>query len=83
MLNLNKQLQSTKQAFLTELNLEKIPQKLQNFEALEFEDFVKEYTKAKKIKFTDKLQERTFKQQWQSLLKTTKPLHVNSKRKYK
>lgn len=74
MLELNRQLQSTKQAFLTELNLEKIPQKLQNFEALEFEEFVKEYTKAKKIKFTDKLEERTFKQLWQSLFENDKTL---------
>ncbi|NCD11318.1 MAG: restriction endonuclease subunit M [Epsilonproteobacteria bacterium] len=74
MLELNRQLQSTKQAFLTELNLEKIPQKLQNFEALDFEEFVKEYTKAKKIKFADKLEERTFKQQWQSLFENDKTL---------
>ena len=74
MLELNRQLQSTKQAFLTELNLEKIPQKLQNFEELEFDEFVKEYTKAKKIKFADKLEERTFKQQWQSLFENDKTL---------
>lgn len=74
MLELNRQLQSTKQAFSTELNLEKISQKLQNFEELEFEEFVKEYTKAKKIKFTDKLEERTFKQQWQSLFENDKIL---------
>lgn len=74
MLELNRQLQSTKQAFLTELNLEKIPQKLQNFEELSFDEFVKEYTKAKKIKFADKLEERTFKQQWQSLFENDKTL---------
>ena len=74
MLELNRQLQSSKQAFLTELNLEKIPQKLQNFEELEFEEFVTEYTKAKKLKFTDKLEERTFKQQWQSLFENDKTL---------
>jgi hypothetical protein len=74
MLELNRQLQSTKQAFLTELNLEKIPQKLQNFEELSFDEFVKEYTKAKKIKFADKLEERTFKQLWQSLFENDKTL---------
>ena len=74
MLELNGQLQSTKQAFLSELNLEKIPQKLQNFEELSFDEFVKEYTKAKKIKFADKLEERTFKQQWQSLFENDKTL---------
>ena len=74
MLELNRQLQNTKQAFLTELNLEKIPQKLQNFEELSFDEFVKEYTKAKKIKFADKLEERTFKQQWQSLFENDKTL---------
>lgn len=74
MLELNRQLQSTKQAFLRELNLEKIPQKLQNFEELEFDEFVKEYTKAKKIKFADKLEERTFKQLWLSLFENDKTL---------
>ena len=74
MLELNRQLQSTKQAFLTELNLEKIPQKLQNFEELEFEEFVKEYTKAKKIKFSDKLEERNFKNNWNALFENDKTL---------
>ncbi|MBE0497195.1 MAG: N-6 DNA methylase, partial [Campylobacterales bacterium] len=79
MLSLNKQLQEAKQNFLNELNLEKIPKKLRNFEALEFEDFVKEYTKTKKIKFTDKLEERTFKHQWQSLFEHDKTLTCNLK----
>lgn len=67
MLSLNKQLQETKQKFLQELELEKIPKKLQNFETLEFDEFVKEYKKAKKIKFADKLEERKFKDEWRSL----------------
>lgn len=79
MIELHKALQETTQAFLTELNLEKIPQKLQNFEELEFDEFVKEYTKAKKIKFVDKLEERTFKQQWQSLFENDKTLTCNLK----
>jgi hypothetical protein len=79
MLSLNKQLQEAKQNFLNELKLEKIPKKLQNFEELGFEEFVKEYTKAKKIKFTDKLEERTFKHQWQSLFEHDKTLACNLK----
>lgn len=67
-----KQLQNAKQNFLNELRLEKIPQKLQNFEILEFDDFVKEYTKAKKIKFTDKLEERNFKNDWSALFENDK-----------
>lgn len=57
MLELNKKLQETKQNFIKELNLEKITKKLQNFETLEFDEFVKEFTKAKKIKFENKLAE--------------------------
>ena len=58
--------------FLQELQLEKIPQKLQNFDALDFDAFIKEYAKALKIKFADKLEERNFKQQWQRLFETDK-----------
>lgn len=72
MLNFNKQLQILKQNFLNELHLEKIPQKLQKFEELEFDDFVKEYTKAKKIKFADKLEERNFKNDWSALFENDK-----------
>lgn len=74
MLELNKELQSTKQNFLDELKLEKLSKKLENFEELSFEEFVREYTKAKKIKFTDKLEERNFKQLWQSLFEHDKDL---------
>jgi hypothetical protein len=74
MLGLNKELQNTKQNFLDELKLEKLSKKLENFEELSFEEFVREYTKAKKIKFTDKLEERNFKQLWQSLFEHDKTL---------
>ena len=67
MLELKKKLQDTKQNFINELELEKIPKKLQNFEELEFDEFVKEYTKAKKLKFADKLEERNFKNDWKAL----------------
>ncbi|MDF1879023.1 hypothetical protein JHD46_05140 [Sulfurimonas sp. SAG-AH-194-C20] len=70
MLELNKTLQETKQNFLQELNLEKIPKKLQNFEELDFDGFVKEYKKAKKLKFSDKLEERNFKNEWRSLFES-------------
>ncbi len=72
MLELNKKLQITKQNFYNELGLEKLSQKLQKFEELEFDEFVKEYTKAKKIKFADKLAERNFKNEWLALFENDK-----------
>ena len=72
MLELNKKLQELKQNFINELNLEKIPTKLQKFEELDFDDFVKEYAKAKKLKFADKLEERNFKNEWQRLFENDK-----------
>ena len=72
MLELNKKLQELKQNFINELNLEKIPTKLQKFEELDFDDFVKEYAKAKKLKFADKLEERNFKNDWQRLFENDK-----------
>jgi hypothetical protein len=74
MLSLNKQLQEAKQNFTNELGLEKLTKKLQNFEELEFEEFVSEYAKAKKLKFADKLQERNFKQEWQAIFENDKIL---------
>ncbi|MGJ0302973.1 N-6 DNA methylase [Aliarcobacter cryaerophilus] len=72
MLELNKKLQELKQNFINELNLEKVPTKLQKFEELDFDDFVKEYAKAKKLKFADKLEERNFKNEWQRLFENDK-----------
>ncbi|MDY0237303.1 MAG: N-6 DNA methylase [Campylobacterales bacterium] len=72
MLELNKKLQELKENFINELKLEKTPKKLQNFEELDFNEFVKEYTKAKKIKFADKLEERNFKNDWQRLFENDK-----------
>ena len=72
MLELNKKLQELKQNFINELNLEKVPTKLQKFEELNFDDFVKEYAKAKKLKFADKLEERNFKNEWQRLFENDK-----------
>ncbi|UYF43259.1 Eco57I restriction-modification methylase domain-containing protein [Aliarcobacter cryaerophilus] len=72
MLELNKKLQELKQTLINELNLEKVPTKLQKFEELDFDDFVKEYAKAKKLKFADKLEERNFKNEWQRLFENDK-----------
>ena len=72
MLELNKKLQELKQNFINELNLEKVSTKLQKFEKLDFDDFVKEYAKAKKLKFADKLEERNFKNEWQRLFENDK-----------
>ncbi len=74
MLELNKNLQEIKQNFLNELHVEKLTKKLQNFEELDFDEFVKEYTKAKKIKFADKLEERNFKNEWKALFENDKTL---------
>jgi methylase of polypeptide subunit release factors len=80
MLELNTKLQTLKQKFIKELNLEKVTTKIQNFEALEFDEFVKEFTKAKKIKFENKLAERKFKDEWQELFEydKNKALEVQS-----
>ncbi|PRM87449.1 hypothetical protein [Aliarcobacter cryaerophilus] len=72
MLDLNKKLQEIKQNFYNELKLEKLTNKLQKFEELEFDDFIKEYTKSKKIKFADKLEERNFKNDWKALFENDK-----------
>ena len=74
MLELNKNLQETKQNFINELKLEKLTKKLQNFEELTFEEFVTEYTKALKLKFADKLAQRNFKQEWQAIFENDKAL---------
>ena len=68
----NEKLQETKQNFHNELKLEKLTNKLQKFEELEFDYFIKEYTKAKKIKFADKLEERNFKNDWKALFENDK-----------
>ena len=79
MLNLNKQLQEIKQNFINELQLEKIPKKLQNFESLDFEEFIKELKKAKKLKFNDKLEERNFKNDWKALFEDDSKLALDLK----
>ena len=79
MLQLNKNLQKTKQNFINELELEKIPKKLQNFEELSLEEFVKEYAKAKKLKFADKLQERNFKNNWKALFENDSKIALELK----
>ena len=79
MLQLNKNLQETKQNFINELELEKISKKLQNFEELSLEEFVKEYAKAKKLKFADKLQERNFKNNWKALFENDSKIALDLK----
>ena len=72
MLEKNKELQNLKQRFLAELKLEKLTKKLENFEELSFDEFIAEYTKTKKIKFKDKLDERNFKNNWLALFENDK-----------
>ncbi|MCK5110967.1 MAG: Eco57I restriction-modification methylase domain-containing protein [Arcobacteraceae bacterium] len=69
----------TKQNFINELELDKIPKKLQNFEELDFDEFVKEYKKAKKLKFVDKLEERNFKNDWKALFENDSKITLNLK----
>jgi len=76
-----KNLQVARQNFINELEIEKIPKKLQNFEELDFEEFVKEYTKAKKIKFADKLEERNFKNEWKALFENDSKIALDLKSK--
>ena len=79
MLKLNKNLQIVKQDFINELELEKIPKKLQNFEELNFDSFIKEYKKAKKLKFKDKLEERNFKNDWLALFENDSKIALELK----
>ena len=79
MIGLNKDLQDVKLNFINELELEKIPRKLQNFEELDFEEFIKEYKKAKKLKFTDKLEERNFKNEWKALYENDSKIALDLK----
>ncbi|NCO27521.1 MAG: N-6 DNA methylase [Epsilonproteobacteria bacterium] len=74
MLELNEKLQETKQNFHNELVLEKLTKKLQNFEELDFDEFVTQYSKAKKLKFADKLEERNFKNDWKAIFENDKTL---------
>jgi len=80
-LSLHTNLQEAKQNFINELELEKIPKKLQNFQDLDFDEFVKEYKKAKKLKFADKLQERNFKNEWKALFENDKKIASDLKSK--
>lgn len=72
MLELNAKLQTAKQNFLNELKIDKLSLKLQNFEVLEFDDFIAEYAKAKKIKLIDKLAERNLKNEWLAIFENDK-----------
>lgn len=69
MISLQNQIIDIQKAFLNEISDEKIPKKLENFYLLDFETFIKELTKYKKIKFKDKLEERNFKNIWKNIFK--------------
>ena len=72
MMFLNSELQKVKQNFMKMLELLKIPKKLQNFEELEFDGFIKEYKKAKKLKFDTKIEERKLRTEWEELFENDK-----------
>ncbi|RLA07742.1 MAG: hypothetical protein DRQ51_05150 [Gammaproteobacteria bacterium] len=72
MLELNKKLSSVKQKFIKDLELEKVPKKLKNFENLNFDEFINEYARAHKIKFNSKLEQRKLADQWQELFEQDK-----------
>jgi len=78
-MSFKKELQAIKQNFINELQLEKIPKKLQNFENLDFEEFIKELKQVKKLKFKDKLQERNFKNEWKALFENDSKLALDLK----
>jgi hypothetical protein len=77
MLKLTEQLQEIKQNFIKELELEKIPRKLQNFEELEFDDFIKEYVKAKKLKLSTAKEKSEFKKYWTEFFEDSKKEALN------
>jgi hypothetical protein len=81
MLDLNQKLQQSKQNFLNELEVDKISRKLQNFEELSFDEFIKEYKKAKKLKFKNKLEERKLKDKWRDLFEYDKKRVLELKEK--
>ena len=78
-IDLNKKLQVATRSFVDELELDHVPNKLQDFEELELEEFVKEYKKAKKLKFADKLEERNFKNDWTALFENDKKIALELK----
>lgn len=76
-LNLHENLKDIKRAFLNELNLTKIPKSLESFENLEFDEFIKELSKALKLKFKDKFDERNFKNEWERIFTHDKESVLN------
>lgn len=77
LLKLHENLKEIKQAFLNELNLTKTPKSLENFENLDFDEFIKEFAKALKLKFKDKFDERNFKNEWERIFKHDKESVLN------
>ncbi|MFA6137002.1 MAG: hypothetical protein WC667_02835 [Sulfurimonas sp.] len=47
---------------------------IEKFEELDFDEFVTQYSKAKKLKFADKLEERNFKNEWRAIFENDKTL---------
>ncbi len=76
---LNSNLNMTKKRFLDELELDKIPAKLASFWEFEFDEFAREFAKARKIKFETKLKEREFKDFWRELFERDKAAVSNLK----
>ncbi|QKF65344.1 Eco57I restriction-modification methylase domain-containing protein [Campylobacter corcagiensis] len=77
LLELHENLKEIKQAFLNELNLTKTPKSLENFENLEFDEFIKELSKALKLKFKDKFDEGNFKNEWERIFTHDKESVLN------
>jgi type I restriction-modification system DNA methylase subunit len=71
MLELHKKLQDTKNDFLSELKLDKISQKLENFDELSIDEFLEEYIKTQKIKL-DKAKLKKLKKDWLELFENDK-----------
>jgi type I restriction-modification system DNA methylase subunit len=67
LIELNKQLQKSRKEFLDEVELEKTPKKIANFENLTLDQFITELLKAKKLKIKDRAERRNFKNEWKTL----------------
>ncbi|WP_298020348.1 TaqI-like C-terminal specificity domain-containing protein, partial [uncultured Campylobacter sp.] len=63
--------------FYSSLELDNISNKIKKFYTINFDEFIKELQKSKKINFKNKLEERNFKEQWQGLFERDKTIAIN------
>ena len=63
--------------FYNSLELNNIPNKIKKFYTINFDEFIRELQKSKKVNFKNKLEERNFKEQWQELFEHDKAIVIN------